>query len=124
MRKVLLSSNKAIISASLNGVLTDPTKFPVPVTPSELAKAAKEAYDEGASVVHVHFRDQRPGKGHLPSWDPSLAAEVAKSIRDKCPELILNFTTGTFGNERNVFSGGELGPTRGPLACLEAGRPE
>ena len=35
---------------------------------SEMAKAAKEAYEAGASVVHIHFRDQRPGKGHLPTW--------------------------------------------------------
>ena len=33
-----------------------------------MAKAAKECYDAGASVVHIHFRDQRAGKGHLPTW--------------------------------------------------------
>lgn len=124
VRKVLLSSNKAIVTASLNGVLTDPAKFNVPVTPSELAQAAFEAKNEGASVVHVHFRDQRPGKGHLPSWDPAVATAIAKAIRERCPGLILNFTTGTFGNEQSVFSGGSLGPTKGPLACLEAGKPE
>ena len=124
MRKILLSKNKAIVSASLNGVLTDPLKFPVPVTSSQLAQAAKEAQDEGATVVHIHFRNQEPGKGHLPSWSPILAKEVAQAIREKCPGIILNFTTGTFGNEKGVFSGGELGPTRGPLSCLEVGKPE
>jgi 3-keto-5-aminohexanoate cleavage enzyme len=123
-RKILLSPKKAIVTASLNGVLTDPAKFNVPVTPQELAQAAKEAQEEGASVVHVHFRDQRPGKGHLPTWDPSVATDIGNAIREKCPGLLLNFTTGTFGTEQGVFSGGSLGPTKGPLACLDAGKPE
>jgi uncharacterized protein (DUF849 family) len=33
-----------------------------------MAIAAKEAFDEGATIAHIHFRDQRPGMGHLPSW--------------------------------------------------------
>ena len=61
-----------MVTAALNGVLTDPKKFNVPVTPDEMATAAAQAYDEGASVVHIHFRDQRPGMGHLPTWDPNV----------------------------------------------------
>jgi 3-keto-5-aminohexanoate cleavage enzyme len=37
-----------------------------------MATAAKEAWDEGATIVHIHFRDQRAGKGHLPTWDPKV----------------------------------------------------
>lgn len=70
-RRYLSSTkDKIVVTAALNGVLTDPKKFNVPVTPTEMATAAAEAYDAGASVVHVHFRDQRPGMGHLPTWDP------------------------------------------------------
>lgn len=75
IQKLYLSSickDKVVVTAALNGVLTDPKKFNVPVTPSELATAAAQAYDAGASVVHVHFRDQRPGMGHLPTWDPAV----------------------------------------------------
>lgn len=67
-----VSNDKVVITAALNGVLTDPKKFNVPVTPDEMAIAAAQAYDEGASVVHVHFRDQRPGMGNLPTWDPAV----------------------------------------------------
>jgi hypothetical protein len=67
-----VSGDKVVVTAALNGVLTDPMKFQVPVTPSEMATAAAQAYDAGASVVHVHFRDQRPGMGHLPTWDPAV----------------------------------------------------
>lgn len=113
------------MTASLNGVLTDPAKFPeVPVTPAELAAAAKECRDEGASVVHIHFRDQRPGKGHLPSWDPAVARDCVAAIREAAPDLVINQTTGTIGQGPSPMGGGELGPTAGPIACMDACKPE
>lgn len=116
-----LVNKKAVVTASLNGVLTDPANFSIPVTPDEMATAAKEAYDAGASVVHIHFRDQRPGKGHLPTWDAQVAADVVAGIRQRCPVLI-NLTTGTMGSS-GPMGGGTLGPTDGPIACLEATSP-
>jgi 3-keto-5-aminohexanoate cleavage enzyme len=118
-----LSKDKIVISAALNGVFTDPAKFDIPVTPEEMATAAHDAYNAGATIVHIHFRDQRPGKGHLPSWDPQVAKEITEAIRERTPSLIINHTTGTIG-ERGPLGGGELGPIDGPIACLEAGRPE
>jgi 3-keto-5-aminohexanoate cleavage enzyme len=117
------SPKKVVVTAALNGILTDPTKFHIPVTPAEMAKAAAEAYDAGASVVHIHFRDQRPGKGHLPSWDPQVAKEISQAIREIRPKILVNFTTGTVG-ENGPMGGGPLGPTGGPISCLEAGLPE
>ena len=67
----------------------------------------------GASVMHVHFRQQGPGKGHLPSWEPEVATAIMLAIRDACPGVILNQSTGTIGADIN-----------GPLACLEAVKPE
>lgn len=143
-----VSKDKVVVTASLNGVLTDPAKFPVPVTPTEMAVAAEQvrrlrafpfpritvfscihpflvlqAYNAGASVVHIHIRDQRPGKGHLPSWDPAVALDVVTAIRKRVPSLIVNMTTGTIGKE-GVFAGGDLGPTEGPIACLASTKPE
>ena len=46
--------DKAIITCALTGVLTDPRQHPVPVTPEEMAREAKAAFDAGASIVHVH----------------------------------------------------------------------
>ncbi|PTX04904.1 3-keto-5-aminohexanoate cleavage protein [Pararhodobacter aggregans] len=103
----------AIITCALTGVLTDPRVHPVPVTPAELAASAREAWEAGAVCMHVHFRQQGDGRGHLPSWDPALAVEVADAIREVCPGVILNFTTGVVGRDQS-----------GPIACLRAGRPE
>ena len=102
-----------MITCALTGVLTDPKQHPVPVTPEEMAREAKAAFDAGAAIMHVHFRQQAPGKGHLPSWQPDLAATIMQAVRDACPGVILNESTGTIG--ANIS---------GPLACLRAVQPE
>src|SRR5271166_6579247 len=88
---------KAVVTCALTGVLTDPAVYPAPVTPEEMAREAKRAFDEGASVVHVHFRRLEPGLGQMPSWDPEVATAVIAAIRDACPEIIINQTTGIVG---------------------------
>ena len=106
-------SDKAIITCSITGVLTDPAQHHVPVTPEQLAQEARRAYDAGASVVHVHFRKQEEGKGHLPSWEPEVAKACVDAMRVACPDIIINQTTGVVGPNY-----------QGPLDCLRATRPE
>lgn len=89
--------SKAIITCALNGVLTDPRQHHVPVTPAEMAAEARRAYEAGASVMHIHLRQQGEGKGHLPSWDVELSQEVQAAIRDACPGVIINHTSGIAG---------------------------
>ena len=82
-----------------------------------------QAYNAGASVVHIHIRDQRPGKGHIPSWNPADAKAVVDAIRARVPSLVINMTTGTMG-DKGPMGGGELGPTAGPISCLESTKPD
>ena len=77
-------TQKVVVTCALTGVLTDPAQHNVPVTPEQMAREARAAYDAGASVVHVHFRQQGEGKGHLPCWDPAVAVEIAQAIRAAC----------------------------------------
>ncbi len=105
--------NKAIVTCALTGVLTDPRHYPAPVTPEQMAREAKAAFNEGASVIHVHFRRLEPGRGHLPSWDPAVARAVVGAIRDACSGVFVNQTTGIVGPDIS-----------GPAACLRAVRPE
>jgi uncharacterized protein (DUF849 family) len=105
--------NKAIVTCAITGVLTDPRNYPAPVTPEEMARESKSAVDAGASVIHVHFRRLEPGQGHLPSWEPEVARAVVAAIRDACPGVVINQTTGTVGPDIS-----------GPVACLAAVRPE
>ncbi|MDE2146105.1 MAG: 3-keto-5-aminohexanoate cleavage protein [Burkholderiales bacterium] len=105
--------DKAILTCALTGVLTNPQQHPVPVTPAQMAAQARQAWDAGASIMHVHLRAQEPGLGHLPSWDPDVAEAVVGAIRAACPGVIINLTTGVVGKDIS-----------GPVACLRRVRPE
>jgi len=105
--------DKAILTCALTGVLTDPAQHPVPVTAAQMAAAAKEAFDAGASIMHVHLRRQEPGMGRFPSWDPAVALEIDTAIRAACPGVIINLTTGVVGPDIS-----------GPAACIRALKPE
>jgi uncharacterized protein (DUF849 family) len=102
-----------VITCALTGVLTDPEQHHVPVTPEQMAKEARRARDAGASIMHVHFRSQEPGLGRLPSWDPKVAKAICDAIRAEVPDVIINCSTGVMGDDIS-----------GPVACLEAVRPE
>ena len=104
---------KAILTCALTGVLTNPKQHPVPVTPAQMAAEARDAFNAGASIMHVHIRNQEPGMGQMPSWDPDVAEMVVNAIRDACPGVIINLTTGVVGKDIS-----------GPLACIRRVKPE
>ena len=104
---------KAILTCALTGVLTNPKQHPVPVTPTQMAAEARDAFNAGASVMHVHVRNQDLGLGHLPSWDPEVMSSVTDAIRDACPGVIINLTTGVVGKDIS-----------GPSACIRRVKPE
>lgn len=106
-------SEKAVITCALTGVLTDPSVHHVPVTPEEMANHAQQAFDAGASIVHCHFRDQREGMGHLPTWDLHTVGDILAAIKDRVPEIIICMSTGVMGPDIS-----------GPIACLEKFKPE
>ncbi len=105
--------DKAVLTCALNGVLTNPKTHPVPVTPEEMAASAREAFDAGASVMHVHYRMQEDDHGHFPSWDPDVAGAIVEAIRQACPGVIINSTTGVVGRD-----------VAGPVACVKRVKPE
>jgi 3-keto-5-aminohexanoate cleavage enzyme len=106
-------TDKVAITCALTGVLTDPRQHPVPVTVEQMAAAAKEAFDAGASIMHVHFRRQEAGQGHLPSWDPEVAGAIIDAIRAACPGVIINMSTGVIGPDISA-----------PAACMRRVLPE
>jgi uncharacterized protein (DUF849 family) len=107
------SADEAILTCALTGVLTNPRQHPVPVTPTQMAAEARDAFNAGASILHVHLRNQEPGYGHMPSWDPDVAEAVVEAIRAACPGVVINLTTGVVGKDIS-----------GPLACLRRVKPE
>ena len=105
--------DKAILTCALTGVLTNPKQHPVPVTPAQMAAQARDAFNAGAAIMHVHLRRQEEGMGHLPSWEPDVAEAVVNAIREACPGVIINLTTGVVGQD-----------IAGPLACIRRVKPE
>ena len=105
--------NKVIVTCAVTGVLTDPNRFNVPVTPEEMAASTRQAFDAGATIVHAHFRSQQEGAGAWPTWDLKEVGDILSAIKARVPEIIINMSTGVMGTDIS-----------GPLACLDAFKPD
>ncbi len=86
--------DKVIVTVATTGSRPTKEQNPnLPTTPEEIADAAYECYNEGASIVHVHVRDTKTRKR---SMGFELYAEVVERLRAKC-DMIINLTTGAGG---------------------------
>src|SRR5438445_13802940 len=56
----------------------------LPTQPAEIADAVVEAYEAGAVVAHLHFRDPHD----RPTADPMIAQRTIDMIADRCPVLV------------------------------------
>src|SRR5215510_4653603 len=80
-----------VVTCALTGVLANRKQCAaIPYTAAEIADEAKRAYDAGASVVHIHARNDDGS----PTFEPAVFARIKDEIRKRCP-IILNFSTGT-----------------------------
>jgi 3-keto-5-aminohexanoate cleavage enzyme len=83
--------DKVVVTCALTGVLANRKQCAaIPYTPAEIGEEAKRAYDAGASVVHLHARNDDGS----PTFSPATFAQIKDEIRARCP-IILNFSTGT-----------------------------
>jgi 3-keto-5-aminohexanoate cleavage enzyme len=94
------------ISGGIQGKEANPN---LPETAEEQAQAAYDAYNAGASMVHVHVRNTER------IYDSSDKTEEYRAvnglIRQRCPEIIINNTTGGSYGMTDVQR----------LACLDGG---
>jgi uncharacterized protein (DUF849 family) len=67
----------------------------LPVTPQEQIESTHEAFEAGSSLVHIHVRDEDENS----SSDPELFARVQEGIKQHCPGMIIQFSTGGRGRE-------------------------
>lgn len=82
-------ANKTIITVAPTGAWPTKKDNPnVPITPQEIADSVYEAYQAGASIAHLHMRDDEE-KGTM---DEARFAETVKLIKDKC-DIVINLTT-------------------------------
>lgn len=98
-----------VITCAVNGgVQGRESNEALPETPEEIARSCKEAYDAGASIVHIHGRD--PENLPMSAESPAVYAEINARVRELCPDLIINNTTG----------GGPGMSMESRIRCLEA----
>jgi len=104
----------AIITVAITGAIPTKADNPaVPVTPEEQVASAVEAFDAGATVCHVHVRDDN----QRPSSDSRRYAEVRDGIRAERPEMVVQFSTGGRGRtQEERFACLELRPEMASLA--------
>lgn len=89
--------SKTILTAALTGVLTTRAQSPaIPYTPDEIAEEARRSVDAGAAIVHIHAR-QDDGR---PAYDVDTYARIDAAVRARCPDVIINYSTGAIGISR------------------------
>lgn len=75
----------AVLTAALTGPIASKADNPsLPITREEIAADARSAWEAGASVVHIHLRDEE-GR---PTADLDVARRTVEMVRDTCPALI------------------------------------
>jgi 3-keto-5-aminohexanoate cleavage enzyme len=79
-----------IVNVALTGMVPTKADNPaVPVTPSEIVEDAERCVRAGASIVHVHARDD----DGAPTWRAAVYAEIVGGIRERCPGAIVCVST-------------------------------
>lgn len=105
-----------IITVAITGALPRKKDSPaVPVTPAEQIESTHEAFEAGASLVHVHVRNP----DESPSSDPELYARVQEGVRRYCPGMVIQFSTG--GRGRDQTARGAMLHLRPDMASLATG---
>jgi uncharacterized protein (DUF849 family) len=90
---------KTIVTAALTGVLTTREQSPaIPYTPAEIGEEARRSVEAGASIVHIHAR-QNDGR---PAYDVETYAQIDAEVRQRCPNVIINYSTGAIGIDRET----------------------
>ena len=87
----------------------------VPTTPAEQVESTHEAFEAGASLVHIHVRDAEEN----PSSDPDLFHQVQEGVMKHCPGMIVQFSTG--GRGRDQAARGNALQHRPDMASLSTG---
>ncbi len=82
---------KLIITAAICGAEVLKEHNPaVPYTVEECVREAKSAYEAGASIIHLHVRED----DGTPTQDKTRFKVIIDAIRKECPEVIIQPSTG------------------------------
>ena len=78
----------------------------LPEHPEEIAQAAYDSWNEGASIIHIHAREKLTNKS---TSDPEILREIDQRIREKKCEIIIQHSSANdyqprLGSDRRIKS--------------------
>jgi len=107
-------STPVIITVAITGSLPQKRDNPaVPITPNEQIESTHQAFEAGASLLHLHVRND----DGTPTSSIDRFKAVLDGVRRHCPAMIVQFSTGGrsgAGHERGAHLG--LKPDMASLA--------
>lgn len=106
---------KLIITAALTGAEVTREQQPaLPLTPNEIAEAAYGCWQAGASIVHVHARDEAGN----PTQSYDIYKEIKEKIEAKCDVIFQPSTGGAVWHKpEERLQPVELRPEMATLSC-------
>ncbi|MCB1334530.1 MAG: 3-keto-5-aminohexanoate cleavage protein [Roseivivax sp.] len=109
-------TNPCIICVAITGSLPTKANNPaVPITVAEQVESTQEAFEAGASIVHAHVRND----DQTPSSDPEKFARLVEGLKQHCPGMIIQLSTG--GRSGAGKTRGGMLPLRPDMASLSVG---
>ncbi|MBW6494520.1 MAG: 3-keto-5-aminohexanoate cleavage protein [Burkholderiaceae bacterium] len=105
-----------IISVAITGSVPQKKDNPaVPISAAEQVESTQQAFEAGATLVHLHVRNA----DGTTSSDPERFARVQEGLRQHCPGIIIQFSTG--GRSGTGHERGAMLPLRPDMASLATG---
>ncbi len=105
-----------VIAVAITGSVPRKKDNPaVPVTVAEQIESTHEAFEAGATLVHIHVRNDDESSGS----DPAKFGAVQEGVRKHCPGMIVQFSTG--GRGREPAARGTMLSHRPDMASLATG---
>src|SRR3712207_8414020 len=91
-----MAMKPVVVAVAITGSVPRKKDNPaVPITPQEQIESTQEAYEAGATLVHIHVRND----DESPSSDPERFARVQEGVVKHCPGMIVQFSTGGRGRD-------------------------
>ncbi len=86
----MIATDKLIICvAPCGSFLTKEANPNIPASPGEIAEEVYRAWNEGASLAHIHARNEEG----MATTDPEVFREITRLIREKGCDIVLEFST-------------------------------
>lgn len=91
-----MPTKPVVVAVAITGSVPRKSDNPaLPVTPAEQIESTHEAFEAGASLVHIHVRND----DESPSSDAARFYLVKEGVEKHCPGMIVQFSTGGRGRD-------------------------